>query len=173
MNIRIVNPLGDHLISAKFLFGSRIYGNHTEQSDHDYLHLVNYDCGEKVLQYKDAQYDYLYTDMKNFLKHLSTGASQVNFEVLHTDDFQNKIPIDPMQYYTSRTAKAYLGLAKRDLYYPERLFHVNRCLYIAEKVIKKELIQISDIGKLVVSEDLGHMRQQIAELRAGLKYDNE
>jgi predicted nucleotidyltransferase len=170
MNIKILKPLPEHLITGTFPFGSRVYGNHIDESDFDFLKIVNFDTGDVVLQYKDGDIDYVYTSLKSFLRDLEEGASQVNFEVLHTEEFQSHFKIDPIVFYTETNAKAFVGFARRDLEYPQRVFHINRCIYIAENIMKKELIKLEDIGKIVIENDMEKLTNRVTELRNMLRH---
>ena len=173
MNIKIMEPLSDHLIAGTYPFGSYTYERTNDQSDYDFLNLVKFDCGEVVLQYKNSLVDMLYTGTDNFFYDLERGASQVNFEVLHTENFQQDFNIDPLKYYTDTMAKAYVGFARRDLKYPDRVFHINRCIYIAEKIIKKELLNLKEIGKMEIENDMVKLRNKVMDLRRKLRNVNK
>lgn len=172
MNIKILKPIPNHLIDYSFLFGSRTYGTHREDSDYDYLSIVSYDSGDMVLQYKSDRTDTIYTDWKHFHKNIETGASTVNFEVLHTNKyyeiFHDHNDEYLLKYYTTKMAKAYLGYAKRDLEFPDRIFHVNRCLYMADKIMKKEIICLLDIADIKIENDIEVLRSQIKQKREEL-----
>jgi predicted nucleotidyltransferase len=170
VNIKILSPLSEHLVVATFPFGSRTYGNHIDESDFDFLKIVSFETGDVVLQYKDSDIDYVYTGINSFLNDLHKGASQVNFEVLHTEEFRKHYPnIDPVEFYTNINAKAFVGLARRDLKYPQIAFHINRCIYIAEKIMKKELIKLEDIGNITIEEDMEKLTNKVNELRKDVR----
>lgn len=196
MNIKITAPIPDHLIEVIIPFGSRVYGTHNDCSDHDELNIVKFNTGDFPLQYtsrEDQTYkarllvkklgndvDYIYTDFRNFFDKAKSGANTIFFECIHTAEFKLWMeksqvePFNPLEgydLYNSRVAKAYLGLAKRDLEFGlDRIHHVNRCVWMAEKIIKKELINLSDVAKIEMSMDVDTLKQKIKKMREGLVY---
>lgn len=146
MNTKLLDPLPESLVDVKLPFGSRVYGTHNDSSDYDYLVILRKSVGDMRLQYQmnDGffQIDYIYTDWDQFYKDLETGSSPIAFEVLHSS--QDIIQQAPLDYYTYENAKMYLGLAKRDLAYPERINHVRRCIHTADKIMDKSLIDLED-----------------------------
>lgn len=162
MNIKIQKPIQKEFILNTFSFGSVVYGTNTSNSDEDLLSIVSFDCGDTRLQYSNASSDIIYTCWDGFWKDIHSGASTINFEVLH--EFTG----NPLNYYTPKMSKAYLGFAKRDLDFPDRIQHVNRCIDFAQKIIKKELIVLSDVKNLVIRTDIEQLRNEIKELRESL-----
>jgi hypothetical protein len=172
MNLKLLNPIQDNLIEATFPFGSRVYGTDDEFSDRDEVCITKFNTGDFPLHYKTSYCDYIYTDINNFLKALEKGANPVFFEVLHLPEFQEKYRTDIMQYYNVRSAKMYLGFAKRDLDYGlDRIQHVNRCIWMAEKIMKKELINLQDVAKIEICRDVDFLKQKTKELRESLVYE--
>jgi hypothetical protein len=169
MNIKILEPIKEELVIATFPFGSACYNTLKEGSDRDYLKLVSFKMGDILLQYQEPGKDYVYTDTTAFFNDIISGKSTINFEVLHTPEFHiwyGKSIIDLIPYYyTNRIARAYIGFAKRDLEFPERIFHVNRGLYLADKVVKKEPIILADIANIPINNDIEYLRSYIEQKR--------
>ena len=168
MNIKILEPIKEELVIATFPFGSRVYGTHRADSDRDYVKLLKHNTGDLVLQYKNIDNDYIYIGNKEFFESIINGKSTINFETLHTTEFSNHFKgFKPaaIDFYTIKMARAYIGLAKRDIEYPERLFHVNRCIWMAEKIMKKELIVLSDVANIPLRENIGELKKEIKEYR--------
>jgi predicted nucleotidyltransferase len=172
MNLKLLSPIPENLIEATFPFGSRVYGTNTEHSDIDYLAITKFDTGDFPLQHQFYNGDIVYISLNRFLESLNKASNPVVFEVLHLPEFQEKYRTDIMQYYNARSTKMYLGFAKRDLDYGlDRIQHVNRCIWMAEKIMKKELINLQDVAKIEICRDVDFLKQKTKELRESLVYD--
>lgn len=181
MNIKIKDSIPETDVIVTIPFGSQVYGTATETSDKDFVKLIKSNTGDLVLQYKQVgdldnpEIDYIYVDEFAFLKKIKNGDSTVFFECMHTKEFQNYFPANNvLYYYTSKVAKAYLGLAKRDLKYPNRTHHVIRCIWMAKKIINKEIINLSEVANLPKTMNMTNeqLLLYISELRTGLKYES-
>lgn len=195
MNIKIVDPIPENEVIVTIPFGSHVYGTNTVKSDKDFVKIIKQDTGNLILQYvhKPNQYslvlndgrgqvDYIYVSEESFWKQCVDGSNVVFFEALHTKEFQEYYPKrwptgDYMGFlighaYNSRNTKAMLGMAKRDLHYPERYHHVTRCIWMAEKIIAKELIDLKEVAQLpqTLTDNKLAIADKIAKLRLGLKY---
>lgn len=187
MNIKILHPIPEDEVLVTLPFGSQVYGTADGHSDKDFVKIIKRDCGVLLLQYQsdsqalEHQVDYIYTDLKNFFAKIEDGGNTVFFEAAHTPEFKafmisrGAVDLNYLtRYYTSRMAKGYLGLAKRDLDYGlQRIQHVNRGIWIAEQIMEKKLINLSDVAKRVpqcprMSKD--EYLEVIKEMRSGLKY---
>lgn len=160
MNIKILEKLPEHLTIRKFLFGSRVYGTWHIDSDWDYLNIIAIPTGRLVLQHASDTGDEIYTDIDNFYQCLQDGSQPVFFEVAH-----QLLGPDVIKYYTYENAKCYLGFAKRDLKFPNRAFHINRCIWMAEHIMRGELIDLSKLELLAVDYDYENLRSKIKILR--------
>lgn len=184
MNIKVKYPISENEVEVTMPCGSRVYGTANENSDYDFVKITKQDTGSLVLQYStlgegftwDAV-DYLYTGLKNFLDQAESGANTIFFECMHTKEFQNYwCPPKHSEWdnayllykmYNPWVAKAYLGLAKRDIRFPERAHHVRRCYWMANKILKKELIDLSEVKNI---PDTPITLEQIQELRKSIIY---
>lgn len=164
MNLKLLEPIPEQHVLDKLPFGSRVYGTDTIDSDADYVVFIDLDCGDLVLQYGNDRVDYIYVNPFNFFKHIRKGSQPAFFEVAHSEKFITNI----LDYYTYEMAKCYLGLAKRDLKHGYREFHVNRCIWMAEHIMRKELIDLSKIEYLEVDYDSKRLESKIKKLRTQL-----
>lgn len=168
MYVHLSEPIYDGIL-AKIPFGGRCYGTSIASSDYDYLVIIKQNTGDLVLRYDiDRTEDLTYVGVDSFWNTMNNGAEQVYFEAMHTPEWADlKTPFPPIMYYNDRVARMYVGYAKRDLKQDpkHRLFHINRCLYMAQKVMKKELINLSDIGKINIETDVEKLKAKMIELR--------
>lgn len=191
MNVKILEPIPESEVIVTLPFGSHVYGTATKNSDRDFVKIIKEDTGNLILQYQDTNpdfmihgpkntLDYIYVSERHFWNKLQDGGNTVFFEALHTPEAKLWLAsrgLYPelqilMDCYHSRMAKGYLGLAKRDLTYPGREKHVARSIWMAEKIIKKELIDLASVAKIPpLTGSIPEIAQHIAELRKGLKYE--
>lgn len=114
--------------------GSHMYEADTKDSDIDYLYLYVKPEGlmssflweHHQLQYKEDGIDHNFTDIQSFIRNIMTGDSTVNFEVLHSNEFQNNPRVrflydNRKWFYSYNIMKSYLGLARRDLKFAKKL----------------------------------------------------
>lgn len=175
MNIKIVDPLPSHLVAFKIPFGSRVYGTNSENSDHDYVVVTkSFNLGDATLQWSGMmageKVDLTYVDRDYLFEASEDGTNTVMFEAMH---FRRKdyylTDVGMMKdLYNYENAKAYLGLAKRDLDYPDRIFHVNRCLYMAVQIMNKQFIDLSKIKDIYVETNTELLKNEIKERREQL-----
>lgn len=108
-------------------FGSAMKGMSTEQSDHDYLHIIPtsvewlaapYNTFH-LLQYRGDNADHIYCNVHTFVKALLDGDSTIfhemlRYNVLHDTPLEFLYShVDQFDHY--KTMRAYLGIARRDL----------------------------------------------------------
>jgi hypothetical protein len=173
MNIKILEPIREHLIIGHFPFGSRVYGTYTASSDYDFIVLLNCSLGDCILQYTSpSKNEYIYTGQQEFIRDVLNGKSAPNFEAMHTDEFMEhanwKDPTEILIYYTYEMAKCYLGLAKRDLDYPDRLFHVNRSIWMAQQIMDKNLIDLSRVKDIPIIDNIPGLKMKVKAMRKEL-----
>ena len=122
----------DKLTIGKFLIGSHLYNLSNENSDTDYLcifiptmkMLTNPFENHHQFQYKDEvnNIDYIFVDIKNFIKNIVSGDSTINFELLHSKELEANDNLRFLyqmrkEFYLYNVARSYLGLARRDIKY--------------------------------------------------------
>ena len=175
MNIKIVDPLPTHLVDFYIPFGSRVYKTNTVLSDRDYVAITkSFKLGDATLQWSgiinDVLCDVTYVDSDYFFEASENGTNTVMFEAKHFawEDYYNIQEDLVKDLYNYENAKAYLGLAKRDLDYPDRIFHVNRCMWMAEKIMNKSFIDLSGIKDIYVETDTELLKNEIKERREQL-----
>lgn len=174
MYIRLIEPIRDGIL-AKIPFGSHCYGTANKNSDRDYLCILKQDTGDLILRYDLYRTeDLTYVGVDSFWKTVHNGAEQVYFEAMHTPEFGPYLPFygSLIHFYNDRVARMYVGYARRDLKQDPtgRLFHINRCLYMAKKVMKKELIDLKEIGKIELETDIEKLKAEMTKLRNELIY---
>ena len=165
MNIKIDNDAFiylNHRVNEKYIFGSRMYGTASEDSDTDVLCIytppsawleINYYPNNHMFQYDDIgnNTQYIFTTIDQFWRNQTSGDSAINTEILlFTDMIADE---DKLNYCrTYKVIKSFLGFAKRDMGDKNKNFHVNRCLYIAEELINNRLPELEHIKTLKGSE---------------------
>lgn len=112
---------------VRCLVGSRCYGTHTLDSDHDYLYIYatsenelnSFITTHHQLQYKEDGIDYNFVSLHSFLKNTLNGDSTINFEVINSDaligtelEFLNE---NKKSFLTYTMVRSMLGLARRDI----------------------------------------------------------
>lgn len=167
-------------------FGSHIYGSTHDYSDQDVISIVKESTGDFVLRYFDntetTYLDHSYVGLNEFIRGLANYSNIEFFEALHTEQGQKFMEANNLnlsRYYNSRQAKAYLGMAARDLKYPDRRRHCLRCIFIAERIINKLLfvpkLTPTKLNDLLDFYDFGMIDDKvdsyIGELRNGLTYE--
>lgn len=176
-----INP-GFNVIE-KLPFGSHIYGTNKPDSDLDLICLIKESTGHFVLRYKNEQdnTDNTYVGINEFISGLANCSNVEFFEAIHTDvgqAFLERHNLKLMDYYNARQAKAYLGIAARDLHYPDRIRHVVRCIVLATLINYKSKVELKNIETLInhfiFDNDCGIMNlgQMIVFIRKGLNYAN-
>lgn len=169
MNIKITseefNLLKNNIIKT-YIVGSKLYGTDNINSDEDCLVIYEpigdsdiYYPNQHQLQYDDLKNNcqYIFTTKRQFFKNLFSGDSTINLDViLFYDDYNNDQKLNICRTYN--IIKALLGFVKRDIKFVKtgksKLFHVQRGLYCAEKLLNNELPKLDEIKKLNLNVDL-------------------
>ena len=148
MNIHIDKEKFDYIMNntkifGEFVVGSKLYGLDNENSDTDYLIIYNPFKNELTspftnhhqYQYKDVEnnIDYNLVNVVDFVRNLVSGDSTINYELLHSKDFQENESLGWLSKYidkfsTYNICKSYLGMAKRDI------THLNKRKTISDKL---------------------------------------
>lgn len=163
-------------------FGSHIYNTAIPGiSDLDLIRLIPEDTGQFILQYKDTsnRIDISYVGINQFVNGLAACSNGEFFEALHTEegqDFLRRNELSLIKYYNDRMVKAFLGYAKRDLDYENKLYYSVKSLIIAMDIQSKNILDVNTLNKRVnfqlktfSKEELKHI---ISEMRKGLKYED-
>jgi len=199
MNIKIIKEehqkLLDHEIGSRITVGSHMYGTNTQDSDYDmvcfyseealgvdrdlYLqgvdvsHVFQYDCHESNSQF-------IWTTYEQFFRNIFGGDSVLFLEAWiwgfqeHRPDLANEIR-------TYNILKCILGFVKRDLKYLKtskdkgnRQHHIERGLYMAEKILNKQVPILSDLKSLPNDRPKEHMKDHRETLKNQLteQYQN-
>lgn len=165
MNIKITKEQFDVLklhVLSEYIFGSCLYGTNDENSDKDILLILddifitdkiypNFHC----FQFDDIENDtqWLLTTERTFNMNLLSGESNIFAELVLFSDipsFHDKLKM----CRTSKIIKGFIGRAKFDLKLlgtskdkkNRKVFHVSRCLYIAECLLENRLPELDKIG---------------------------
>lgn len=164
MNIKITKQQADFILNQYnyklYLIGSRLYG--TNKSDSDYDHLIIYKNFHNEIDmyypnYHQLQYDNLeknqqlmFTSENQFYRNLFSGDATINADIIMFTDFNDYNDVEKLNILrTYNIIKAYIGFAKRDIKYvnkgKNKLFHIQRGLYCAKKLMNGELPNLDDI----------------------------
>lgn len=167
MNIKITRQHFEYLnnlVIEKFIVGSKMYGTSTETSDTDYLCIFKseflsdlYYPNYHQLQYDDIENNsqYMFTSEQHFYNNLFSGDATINADVVMFSgmDLSQSKRLNMCRTYN--VIKAYIGFAKRDLKMikqgKSKLFHIDRGLYCAEKLLDNKLPELSDIKNLFLN----------------------
>lgn len=168
MNIKIWEPIQDNLVAATLPFGSQVYGTAALDSDQDYIKILNKSTGDLILQYQTLTVDYIYVDLNNFIHLATTGGNTPMYEVTLLQAFKDWYAGDPIVPDPYATAKAYLGLAKRDMHYPERYWHVVRGIWMAEQIMLGSRIDLSEVKNIPPLVNKSILQDRISLLRIKL-----
>ncbi len=161
MNVKITTEQSqrlDQCVKHKLLFGSRLFGTHTEESDYDYICIYDFEevfnLSEKyVLTYPNThcfQYDdtpkneqRIYMTQTQFYRNLFQGDGTMQSDIfIYGNDplFESLNKLEIIRTY--KVIKAYLGVARRDLTLnntQKKLWHANRGLATARCLMNNEL----------------------------------
>jgi predicted nucleotidyltransferase len=183
MNIKITKEQAKFIMNHKeeqFIVGSHMYGTNTDKSDVDFLIIYNSFHENLDLfypNYHQFQWDnidnnsqYIFTSSKQFWKNLFSGDATINADVIMFVNkyYTNKEKLNILRTYN--IIKAFIGFAKRDMKNLQKdqgknkLFHIERGLYCAEKLMNNELPQLSDIQNMN-NKNIEQLKQKEAELR--------
>lgn len=167
MNLKIDNKDYRRLLEYekdRYLFGSRLHGVNTKDSDYDYVIMLDnkvYDLFDTKAKYLPNIHSFQYDDVENntqyvlmserqFYGGLFSGDGNMIADIILFDDrFKKDRKVLTSGY---KTIKGYLGLARRDLRLHGRVkknqLHAIRSLYTAGKLIKDTLPSKDDIQHL-------------------------
>lgn len=164
MNVKITKEEHERLQPAiihKWLFGSRLFGTHSEDSDFDYICIYDYDWvyGEQTdyflpnihsFQYDDKENNtqYVYMTNKQFWVNLYSGDGTMQTDiVMFSGDWDESEIMTLCRTY--KIIKAYCGMAKRDMTMhpndPKKRFHAKRSVYIAQSLLDGQLPKLDII----------------------------
>jgi hypothetical protein len=166
MNVKISKEQHECLSKLEYkeyVFGSKLHGISTKNSDFDYVRVIKDDFYSEFVtlaiylpnihswQYDDKinNSQYVWMTNKQFYQNLFSGdGGMIADIVLLSGEFENPLFLCS----TYKIIKAYLGVAKRDLKLHGNLdkkkFHALRSLYMAEKLMNGELPTIDGIKLL-------------------------
>lgn len=190
MNIKISKELHEQLCKLEFkeyLFGSQLHGIANENSDFDYVRIISddfYQSFTSLARYLPNIHSFQYTEGKEvqyiwmtesqFWRGFMSGDGNMLADIiLLSEKFENSLHL----CYTYKVIKGYLGVTKRDLKlhkdWRKKIFHSLRSLYMAEKLMSKELPTVGGIKQLHInySEHLPSvesLEKREKELRAKL-----
>lgn len=180
MYVKIKEPFDVNLVANMSPFGSHTYGTNDNYSDRDIVMLLKKSTGDFIFQYsiipdgwvtRDQCCDAIYVGEEKFYHELSIGGNQNFFETIHTDAWQDFRRTNVLEYYTNDQARGFVGLARRDLkpqFVNDRIFHINRCLWVADKIMNKSLINLKDIGKLNIETNIDKLTEKMTSMRKEL-----
>jgi len=178
MNIKINKTEFNELTKIKsYIVGSKLYKTDNPDSDTDYLviyepigdsdiyypnyHQLQYDC-------IDSNSQYICITKRQFYKNLFSGDSTINADVvMFYNEYTDSEKLNICRTYN--IIKAFIGFVKRDIRFLSQnrssLFHVNRGLYCAEKLLKNELPLLEDIKNLDICSDIHKLIEKNDSLR--------
>ena len=188
MNIKISKEQADFILNQNnyktYLIGSRLYGTNKIDSDYDFLIIYKNFHNEIDMfypNYHQLQYDeigdnkqlqLMFTSENQFYRNLFSGDATINADIVMFTNFNNYNDSEKLNILrTFNIIKAYIGFAKRDIKYinkgKNKIFHIERGLYCAEKLINNELPNLEDI-KFIYNNpnlDIKRLKQCEEDLR--------
>lgn len=164
MNVKITKEQHEYLCTLnykQYLFGSQLHGIANENSDFDYLRIINnsfYDNFKSLaiylpnihsFQFDNGKEQYVWLTEVQFYQNLFSGDGNMYADiVLFSNEFTNPLFL----CRTFKVIKGYLGVCVRDLKLhgnnKKKVFHATRSLYMAEKLINNELPLVTEIKQL-------------------------
>lgn len=165
MNVKITENQHKKLCKygyKEYLFGSRLHGIATSESDYDYIRVIPdsfYDNFKTLAKYfpnihswqfdSDHKTQYVWMTNTQFYRNLFSGDGNMLADVvILSGDFKNPLKL----CRTYKIIKGYLGVAKRDLKLhgknDKKRFHAWRSLYMAGCLINNKKPTVEDIKKL-------------------------
>ena len=182
MNIPINKEQADRLfaqVKQQFLYGSRLFGTHTEESDYDIVMLYHYDDVFEENYYLPNIHSFQYTDAENntdiiFMTYEQFWKSFYDADgtlyadiILFSEWFSNDEALRMCRAY--KIIKGYCGTAKRDLTNVKEEKVIKRSaknLYIAYCLLNNEFPNIKEIQKIYKEKhDVKYLLEQEIELR--------
>ncbi len=166
MNVKITKEQHEYLCNLEYkeyIFGSQLHGIATEESDHDYIRVIDdsfydmFDTKAKFLpnihswQFDDSDNNiqYVWLTEKQFYNNLFSGdGNMIADVVLLSGEFKDSMFL----CRTHKVIKGYLGVAKRDLKlhgnYEKKRFHALRSLYMAKCLMNNQAPTVEGIKSL-------------------------
>lgn len=181
MNIKITKEeylVLNQYIENSFIIGSRLYENHSENSDIDVINIIKpiFESDKYLPNFHQFQYDDLennkqemFITRERFFKNLFSGDSTINTDIIMFTNFDNLNEFEKLNYCrTYNIIKAFLGFAKRDLNNinkgKNKRFHAARSIYCAEELINNRLPKIEEFKKYI-DLTIHELLSKCAELR--------
>ena len=152
----------------EFIFGSHLHGVATDNSDFDYIRIINdsfYDKFTTLAKYLPNIHSFQFDDRENntqiiwmterqFYHNLFSGDGNMIADIVILSGKFNEVAL--FYTFTYKVIKGYLGVAKRDIKIhkdnEKKRFHAYRSLYMGETLMKKELPKVEDIKALRCGE---------------------
>lgn len=190
MNIKITKEEHERLCKVpyeEYLFGSRLFGTATENSDYDYIRVYSYEDVFPIrsltlpnihsFQVDLEGVQYIWMTEEQFWGGLGSGDGTMQSDIImFGDSFEEDFALDICRTYN--VIKAYLGVAKRDLKLhrdDKKRFHAHRSIYIAQELKKGFLPKLEIIQKIPDNlADRNQLDVWCADLRKEVNemYDN-
>jgi hypothetical protein len=182
MNIKINKEQAQLLFNCeekRHVIGSNLYRTNNENSDKDILVIYksefqsdDYYPNYHQFQYDDVENntDYIFTSQERFWHNLLSGDSTINADII----LANPMYKDDEKLNILRTfniIKSFIGFAKRDIKQYEmnkgknKIFHINRSLHCAEKLLNNEVPDILEFQYLNIFDNIFNLKQKEADLR--------
>ena len=167
MNVKISRELHDKLCTLAFdeyVFGSQLHGIATVESDYDYVRIISDDFYKNFTSLGkyfpnihswqhdyDEKHQYVWMTETQFYRNLFSGDGNMIADiVIFTPTWIEEESLKMCR--TFKIIKGYLGVAKRDLKLhgksEKKRFHALRSLFMAEKLMNKELPDVGDVQML-------------------------
>jgi len=162
MNIKITKNQADFISAhtkSSYIIGSHLYGTAKENSDTDHLIIYRsfHENSDSIYpNYHQFQWDniedsrqYIFTSDRQFWKNLLSGDSSINADIiLFYNEYNDDEKLNICRTYN--IIKSFIGFAKRDIKNyksnkgKNKLFHIERGLYCANKLLNSELPILED-----------------------------
>lgn len=184
MNIKITREEHLRLCESPFeeyLFGSRLFGTHTKDSDHDFIRVYDYEdvfghqtdyCLPNIHSFQfddsDNNTQYIWMTDRQFWGGLYSGDGTMQTDIVMFSGRWMESEILSL-CRTYKIIKAYCGVAKRDVTLhgkdPKKRFHAERSLYIADRLINNEVPVVEEIQKMKGETPAAILIERSKELR--------
>jgi hypothetical protein len=183
MNVKITKEDHDRLCKVEYteyLFGSRLFGTHTEDSDFDYIRVYKYNDvftdphyhlpNIHSFQFDDSENNtqYVWMTEHQFWNNLYSGDGTMQSDIVMFSGLWMESEILTL-CRTYKVIRAYCGVAKRDVTLHgknrKKRFHAERSLYIAESLIDNKVPDLSVIQTFKGNSDVATLISESKELR--------
>lgn len=184
MNVKITKEEHERLCRHDFeehLFGSRLFGTHTEDSDYDYIRIYEHTDVFQISGYnlpnihsfqfddKENNAQYVWMTKEQFWGNLYSGDGTMQSDVVMFGGKWMESEILTL-CRTYKIIRAYCGVAKRDVTLHgkdiKKRFHAERSLYIAECLINNEVPNVETIQTFKGLTGAVHIIENSKSLRA-------